>query len=214
MEGGRHSSEILIAQMQSYSKFERPWDIKYIEGTHTLKTWWTCAITKDNFIQAVALKITSLTPHNVSCERIFSILGWFCNKRRTKLNINRLEIMPKLHSYYVTNAQTELKHMHHEKISENQIDNIIHSIQYNENEELDEIEEFEDEEINETNETNESNNSINNDLINFNDYFNFSSEQFCKAMEMNVSVVIEQEPEILHGDLNFDNNELLNNILN
>ena len=125
--------------------------------------------------------------------------------------------MSKLHSYYVTNAQTELKHMHHEEISENQIDNIIHSIQYNENEELDEIEEFEDEEINETNETNEtneSNDSINDDLINFNDYFNFSSEQFCRAMEMNVSVVIEQEPEILHGDLNFDNNELLNNILN
>ncbi|RHZ81980.1 hypothetical protein Glove_115g45 [Diversispora epigaea] len=155
MGGNRHSSEILIAQMQSYSKFERPWDIKYIEGTHTLKTWWTCAITKDNFIQAVALKITSLTPHN-------------------------------LYSYYITNAQTELKHMHCEEISENQIDNIIHSIQYNENEKLDEIEEFEDEEINETNETNEtneSNNSINNDLINFNDYFNFSSKQFYKVIE-------------------------------
>ncbi|RHZ66461.1 hypothetical protein Glove_307g72 [Diversispora epigaea] len=194
MGEGRHSSEILIAQMQSYSKFEKPWDIKYIE--------------------AVALKIISLTPHNVSCKRIFSILGWFCNKRRIKLNINWLEIMSKLHSYYITNAQTELKHMHREKISENQIDNIIHSIQYNENEELDEIEEFEDEEINETNEKNESNDSINNDLINFNDYFNFSSEQFCKTMKMNVLVVIEQEPEILHGDLNFNNNELLNNILN
>ncbi|RHZ84833.1 hypothetical protein Glove_74g175 [Diversispora epigaea] len=174
MGGGRHSS------------------------THTLKTWWTCAITKDNFIQAMALKITSLTSHNISCERIFSILG---------LNINRLEIMSKLHLYYVTNAQTELKHMHCEEISENQIDIIIHSIQYNKNEELNEIEEFEDEEINETNETNESNDSINN-------YFNFSSEQFCKVMEINVSVVIEQELEILHGDLNFDNNKLLNNILN
>ncbi|RHZ82662.1 hypothetical protein Glove_106g33 [Diversispora epigaea] len=166
MGGGRHSSEILIAQMQSYSKFERPWDIKYIEGTYILKTWWTCAITKDNFIQVVTLKITSLTPHN-------------------------LEIMSKLHSYYVTNAQTELKHMHCEEISENQIDNIIHSIQYNENEKLDKIEEFEDEKINETNETNKSNDSINNDLINFNNYFNFSSEQFCKVIEINVSVVIE-----------------------
>ena len=82
--GGRLTVETLIGQMQSYSHYEKPWDIKYIEGTHTIKTWWTCAIIKNNYIQTLALKITSLTPHNVSCERIFSILGWFCNKRRTK----------------------------------------------------------------------------------------------------------------------------------
>jgi hypothetical protein len=84
MGGGITSSEILIGQMQSYSKYKKPWDFKYIEGTHTIKTWWACATLKNNFIQILALKITSLTPHNVSCERIFSILGWFCNKRRTK----------------------------------------------------------------------------------------------------------------------------------
>ncbi|RHZ47639.1 hypothetical protein Glove_575g24 [Diversispora epigaea] len=104
--------------------------------------------------------------------------------------------------------------MHYDGISENQIENIIHSIQYNENEELDEIEEFEDEKINETNKINESNDSINNDLINFNDYFNFSSKQFCRAIKINVSIIVEQELEILYEDLNFDNNELLNNILN
>ncbi|RHZ79360.1 hypothetical protein Glove_149g7 [Diversispora epigaea] len=99
--------------------------------------------------------------------------------------------MSKLHSYYITNVQTELKHMHYDEIGENQIKNIIHSIQYNENKGLNKIEEFEDEEINKTNEINESNDLINNDLINFNDYFNFSSEQFCRAMEMNVSVIVE-----------------------
>jgi len=119
--------------------------------------------------------------------------------------------MSKLHSYYVTNAQTELKYVLNNSIEENQIENIIHSIQYNENDELDEFEEIEDDE--EINETEELNNSINNNLIDFNNYFNFSSEEFYKAMEMNISVVVEQEPEILHGDLNFDNNELLNNIL-
>jgi len=84
MGGGLISSEILIAQMQSYSRFGKPWDIKYIENTHTIKTWWSCAITSNNYIQTLALKIISLTPHNISCERIFSILGWFCNKRRTR----------------------------------------------------------------------------------------------------------------------------------
>ncbi|CAG8775280.1 22609_t:CDS:2 [Dentiscutata erythropus] len=213
MGGGKISSENLIGQMQSYSKYKKPWDIKYIEGTHTINTWWTCATLKDNFIQIMALKITSLTSHNVSCERIFSILGWFCNKRRMKLNIDRLEAMSKLHSYYVTNAQAELKCVLNNQVDENQIENIIHNIQYNENDEFEEIEE--DEETNETNETDEENNSINNsdDEIDYNDYFNFSSEEFCKAMEMNISVIIEPEPEIMHGDLNFNNNELLNDLL-
>jgi hypothetical protein len=39
---------------------------------------------KKNYIQKLALKILSITPHNAGCERVFSILGWFANKRRTK----------------------------------------------------------------------------------------------------------------------------------
>ena len=124
--------------------------------------------------------------------------------------------MSKLHSYYVTNAASELKHMFHE-IPENQIENqiedIIHKIQYGEDEELDEFEEInEDEEINEVNETDNLNND---NLTNFNNYFNFSDIEFRKAMEMDVSVAIEQlEPTIFHGNINFNNEELLNTLLN
>lgn len=84
MGDGKTSTEILIAQMQSYMEFKKPWDIKFIEGSHTVKTWWNCAITTQNYIQNLAIKILSLTPQNISCERIFSVLGWFCNKRRSR----------------------------------------------------------------------------------------------------------------------------------
>ncbi|RHZ50008.1 hypothetical protein Glove_508g24 [Diversispora epigaea] len=99
--------------------------------------------------------------------------------------------MSKLYLYYVTNAQTKLKHIYHDEINENQIKNIIHSIQYNENKELDKIKEIEDEEINEINESNELNDSINNNLVNFNNYFNFSNQEFCRTMEMNILIVVE-----------------------
>jgi hypothetical protein len=126
--------------------------------------------------------------------------------------------MSKLHSYYVTNAQVELKCILNNQVDENQIENIIHNIQYNNgNDEFDEFEEIEEDEetnkTNETNETNKVNNSTNDEEVDYNDYFNFSSEEFCKAMEMDISVVIEKEPEIIHGDLNFNNSELLNSLL-
>ena len=39
---------------------------------------------EENHIQKLALKILSITPHNAGCERVFSVLGWFANKRRTR----------------------------------------------------------------------------------------------------------------------------------
>ncbi|PKC05754.1 hypothetical protein RhiirA5_360991, partial [Rhizophagus irregularis] len=53
---------------------------------------------EENHIQKLALKILSITPHNAGCERVFSILGWFTNKRRTKLKVEKLEAMAKLHT--------------------------------------------------------------------------------------------------------------------
>ena len=129
--------------------------------------------------------------------------------------------MAKLHSYYVTNAQTELKHIADEIQNEDQINNLIRKIKYieleEENNEINEFEEDESEDENENESENENENETdqnsNISLTNYNDYFNFSDEEFRKAMEINIEVVIEQEPEIIHGDLDFDNNELLNNML-
>ncbi|CAB5368538.1 unnamed protein product [Rhizophagus irregularis] len=43
-----------------------------------------------------------------SCERSFSVLGWFYGQRRTKLAVDRVEGMCKLHTYYITNAKRKL----------------------------------------------------------------------------------------------------------
>jgi hypothetical protein len=35
-------------------------------------------------MRGYALKILAITPHNAGCERVFSVLGWFTNQRRTR----------------------------------------------------------------------------------------------------------------------------------
>ena len=37
-----------------------------------------------NYIRDLALKILSIRPHNAGCERVFSVLGWMMNKRKTR----------------------------------------------------------------------------------------------------------------------------------
>jgi hypothetical protein len=39
---------------------------------------------QNNHIQKLALLMASIVPSNASCERYFSVLGWYMNKRRTR----------------------------------------------------------------------------------------------------------------------------------
>ncbi|CAG8494993.1 8027_t:CDS:2 [Diversispora eburnea] len=53
----------------------------------------------------LALKLFAITPHQATCERVFSILNWMIGKRRTgKTSINGSN-----DSYFITNVKSELK---------------------------------------------------------------------------------------------------------
>ena len=65
---------------------------------------------KDNWIKEIVLLINSIAPHNIGCKRIFSVLGWMCEKRRSRLSVDRMHAMASLHAYYVTNASSEMKY--------------------------------------------------------------------------------------------------------
>ncbi|GBC15735.1 ribonuclease H-like domain-containing protein [Rhizophagus irregularis DAOM 181602=DAOM 197198] len=49
-----------------------------------------------------------VSSHSASCEHSFSVLGWVYGQRRTKLAVDQVEGMCKLHTYYITNAKREL----------------------------------------------------------------------------------------------------------
>ncbi|CAB5367331.1 unnamed protein product [Rhizophagus irregularis] len=55
--------------------------------------WWeTAQNTKEEWkLQALALQFFAVSPHSASCERSFSVLGWFYGQRRTKLAVDRVE---------------------------------------------------------------------------------------------------------------------------
>lgn len=87
MGGGENSSSILIGQIWSFSKNLSPYDDDFNSKYFTVIRWWESVEQdegEENFIQTLALKIFSITPHNAGCERIFSVMGWYMNKRRTR----------------------------------------------------------------------------------------------------------------------------------
>ncbi|GBB89526.1 hypothetical protein RclHR1_16220001, partial [Rhizophagus clarus] len=52
--------------------------------------------------------LLELSVASASCEHSFLVLGWFYGQRRTKLAVDQVKGMCKLHTYYITNAKREL----------------------------------------------------------------------------------------------------------
>jgi hypothetical protein len=83
INGGENSANQLIGQMCNYSNYEKPYEFKYSKS-FTVESWWLMVEQRDNWIQKLALMIFAITPHNAGCERVFSVLGWMCSKRRSR----------------------------------------------------------------------------------------------------------------------------------
>ena len=84
--GGKTSSDLLLVQLSLYRNFEEPFNEIYLDGINTPINWWTSLELKKNedCIRVLALKLHSIVPHNGACERVFSVLGWYLGKRRTR----------------------------------------------------------------------------------------------------------------------------------
>ncbi|PKC03327.1 hypothetical protein RhiirA5_423939, partial [Rhizophagus irregularis] len=111
----------ILRNIQSFYLKKEEYNIPYSAGRGDVFTWWILCNpvrSEENHIQKLALKILAITPHNAGCERVFSVLGWFANQRRSRLKVEKLEAMAKLHTHYITNAQKELKYAYVEVLSE------------------------------------------------------------------------------------------------
>ncbi|CAG8602979.1 13707_t:CDS:1, partial [Racocetra fulgida] len=90
-------------------------------------TWWLTLEVQLNYIKILVFKILNLKHQNASCEQMHSILRWFSENRRGRLNIDHLELMTKIYSWYVTNSKNELKYLPDE-ITEEEIKNMVSNI--------------------------------------------------------------------------------------
>jgi hypothetical protein len=118
----------LMHQMKLYRTRQKPFDIDLGDSEFPI-TWWSSM--EDNFskekdyLVQLALKLYSVTPHAAGCERVWSSLGWLYGKRRNRLELNKIENMYKLASYYHAHAKQELPYYSIGKSSEEVCDVII-----------------------------------------------------------------------------------------
>jgi hypothetical protein len=118
-----------MAQMRNYRHCNNPFDISF-DNNECPSTWWFSL--EDSFpknedhICQLANKLFSITPHAAGCERIWSTLGWYYGKRRTRLSLGKIENMQKLSAFYLANSKNELPYFSTNKTIEN-----LHEILYN-----------------------------------------------------------------------------------
>ena len=84
MGGGSNSTPKLIAQLAAYCERKPPYEDAFIPTYYSVESWRKLIEQNENYIQELALKILSITPTNAGCERVFSVLGWYMSKRRTR----------------------------------------------------------------------------------------------------------------------------------
>ena len=103
--------EELMAQMRTYRKRLPPFDVSFWDN-ESPQLWWSsiedCFAEGEDYICQLAMKLFAITPHAAACERIWSMLGWYYGKRRTRLALHKLESMQKLAAFYISNAKKEL----------------------------------------------------------------------------------------------------------
>ena len=136
-------TRILCSYLLKYKNRESPFDQPYTEGIDNPIKWWSSLELNPPHLQRLAIHLFSICPNSASCERGFSICGWLTNKRRLRPGVERLESMVKMISYYRSNPSRELAFYgkaikrNSERLSDEEINNIVNEALAEPNEEDD-----------------------------------------------------------------------------
>ena len=82
--GGAKSALILAIQINNYDGYKSPYNFSYMDELQTPQSWWLGCKQSNHYLQELALYILSIVPHSANCERVFSVLSWFTQKRRSR----------------------------------------------------------------------------------------------------------------------------------
>jgi hAT family C-terminal dimerisation region len=100
----KQSAETLLAQIGEFHLQAELYNTPYDSQVSTPLNWWKLCNPTPPYKQLLTKKLFSIVPHAANCERIWSICGWLTGKRRTRLSVDNLETMSKIHSYYIANS--------------------------------------------------------------------------------------------------------------
>ncbi|CAG8833146.1 41427_t:CDS:1, partial [Gigaspora margarita] len=99
---------MLMSQIRSYRYRTALFDIPF-DNSESPLIWWISLENyflkdKDHICQ-LAHMLFSVTLHAARYERIWSTLGWYYGKRRTRLSLDKIENMQKLFAFYLANSK-------------------------------------------------------------------------------------------------------------
>ncbi|CAG8564405.1 17250_t:CDS:2 [Dentiscutata erythropus] len=218
--GGRISADLLKTQMNLYKNQKYSFKDKFIVSADTITNWWISRDFKRNedHIKSLAEKVHSISPHNAAYEHVFSILGWYFEKRRTKLSIERLEIMAQMHSYLVENTKSELNYVNPNFPQEdflsifNKITSFIkddtdlfgkeESISFSKELAKELMEELMEEDMESLSDEPDDLDQESSTNLNLENFINLQ-------LKLDIDESLNVNKEIIHGDKNFDVNNLL-----
>ena len=201
----------MIGQMASFKCFESYYTTKYSSSFIKPQIWWQMISDPNDSLKNLALKLFSIVPHSVTCERAFSMLNLLYGKRRQCLNISTIEMMAKIRFYLLSNSTNELNHLTEK--TELELKTLIQECGFFNEEEEDDDEDdddlndddfhyIDDDEI----PSHEVHVLIINNMVDLNNS-TFNDEEFEREIDDNNS---SDDDEILEEELDF---ELITNIL-
>lgn len=74
----------------------------------TPELWWGSIRSKPYYLRDLALRLFGIAVSQAGCERNFSVLKWIIGDRRTRLDVQKLEGISKIRSYYLASIKNEL----------------------------------------------------------------------------------------------------------
>lgn len=98
----------MIGQMANFKCGEGCFSTKYSSAYAKPKIWWQMVDDSSDHLKCLAVKMFSIIPHSVTCERNFSMLGFLYGKRRQRLNLNTVEMMAKIRYFLLSNVKSEV----------------------------------------------------------------------------------------------------------
>ncbi|GES73407.1 ribonuclease H-like domain-containing protein [Rhizophagus clarus] len=136
-------------------------------------------------------------------------LGWFLSKRRTKINIKRLQAMAQMHSYLIMNAKSELKYINDE-ITLEELDQTLNQVALSINNGIDLFDDENDENLVNFEDINEIEEAVDLEGVNNNELAITNFIDLSTSLLNNREDEKDEEVSIMnHGDLNFDVDELI-----
>ncbi|EXX77286.1 hypothetical protein RirG_025190 [Rhizophagus irregularis DAOM 197198w] len=100
----------LLTQFRKYDQKLKPYDLSYDKNMDTPELWWGSIRSKPYYLRDLALRLFGIAVSQAGCEQNFSVLKWIIGDRRTRLDVQKLEGISKIRSYYLASIKNELSY--------------------------------------------------------------------------------------------------------